>query len=100
MAQINPCIHYNGNAEDAFTFYKSVFGGDFATVSRFKDLAFEDNIVSEVEANKIMHIALPIGNRDILMGSDAPLALGRHNEYDIKQNFHKCRKQRRSRQTI
>lgn len=61
MASINPYIHFNGNAEEAFNFYKSVFGGEFATVARFKDLAIPGQPISESEANKIMHIALPIG---------------------------------------
>lgn len=79
MAQINPYIHFNGNAEEAFSFYKSVFGGEFAMVMRFKDLEIPGSIASESEANKIMHIALPIGKHDILMGSDTPEALGVHN---------------------
>ena len=79
MAQINPYIHFNGNAEEAFTFYKSVFGGDFAMVMRFKDMNIPESIATESEANKIMHIALPIGKHDILMGSDSPIALGTHN---------------------
>jgi PhnB protein len=60
MAQINPHINFNGNAEEAFTFYKSVFGGEFAMVMRFKDLSSPEFPVSENEANKIMHIALPM----------------------------------------
>lgn len=79
MAQINPYIHFNGNAEEAFNFYKSVFGGEFAMVMRFKDLNIPGSIASESEANKIMHIALPIGQHDILLGSDSPAALGVHN---------------------
>ncbi|MBL7830832.1 MAG: VOC family protein [Saprospiraceae bacterium] len=79
MAKINPYIHFNGNAEEAFSFYKSVFGGDFSMVMRFKDMTFEGSIATEDEANKIMHIALPIGNHSLLMGSDSPAALGTHN---------------------
>jgi PhnB protein len=79
MAQINPYIHFNGNAEEAFTFYKSVFGGEFAMVMRFKDMSMPESITTESEANKIMHIALPIGKYNILMGSDSPEALGIHN---------------------
>ncbi len=79
MAQINPYIHFNGNAEEAFTFYQSVFGGEFAMVMRFKDLEIPGGISNEKEAHKIMHIALPIGKNDILMGSDTPEALGVHN---------------------
>lgn len=79
MPKINPYIHFNGNAEEAFNFYKSVFGGEFAMMMRFKDLQIPDSIAKESEANKIMHIALPIGTHDILMGSDSPEALGVHN---------------------
>ena len=87
MAQINPYIHFNGNAEEAFNFYKSVFGGEFAMVMRFKDLTFEGSIAKEEEANKIMHIALPIGNHNILMGSDSPSALGTHNESETRSKI-------------
>ena len=79
MAQINPYIHFNGNAEEAFNFYKSVFGGEFAMVMRFKDLQIPEGVSNENEANKIMHIALPIGKHDLLMGSDTPEAFGVHN---------------------
>jgi PhnB protein len=84
MAQINPYIHFNGNAEEAFTFYKSVFGGEFAMVTRFKDMALPDFPMPENEADKIMHIALPIGKGSILMGSDTPQSLGRHNENETR----------------
>jgi PhnB protein len=57
MATINPHINFNGNAEEAFTFYKSVFGGEFAKIMRFKDLSSTEFPVAENEANKIMHIA-------------------------------------------
>jgi len=79
MAQINPYIHFNGNAEEAFTFYKSAFGGEFATVVRFKDMSIPEHPISESEANRIMHIALPIGKSSVLMGSDTPEFMGRHN---------------------
>jgi PhnB protein len=87
MAQINPYIHFNGNAEDAFTFYKSVFGGDFAMVMRFKNMNLPEGIAKESEANKIMHIALPIGINSILMGSDTPSALGTHSEQETRSKI-------------
>jgi len=86
MAQINPHINFNGNAEEAFNFYKSVFGGEFAMVKRFKDLASVDFPVAEKEANKIMHIALPIGN-SILMANDVPEILGRTNENENRSKI-------------
>ena len=87
MAQINPYIHFNGNAEEAFTFYKSVFGGAFATVIRFKDMAFEGAPQNKEEADKIMHIALPIGTHNVLMGSDTPESLGKHNEKENRSKI-------------
>lgn len=86
MANINPHINFNGNAEEAFTFYKSVFGGEFATIMRFKDLASDEFVVAETEANKIMHIALPIGN-SVLMGNDVPEILGRTNENENRSKI-------------
>jgi PhnB protein len=79
MASINPHINFNGNAEEAFQFYQSVFGGTFSRIIRFKDLASEAFPVAEHEANKIMHIALPIG-KNLLMANDVPEILGRTNE--------------------
>lgn len=70
MALINPYINFNGNAEEAFTFYKSVFGGEFAMIARFKDMPHHENPLSEEDANKIMHIALPIGKGNVLMATD------------------------------
>ncbi len=87
MAQINPYIHFNGNAEEAFTFYKSVFGGEFAMITRFKDLSIPENPISETEANKIMHIALPIGKHNLLMGSDTPEFMGKHNEHETRSKI-------------
>jgi len=87
MAQINPYIHFNGNAEEAFNFYKSVFGGEFAMLVRFKDMAFEGHPGFENEADKIMHIALPIGKGSVLMGSDTPEFMGRHNEKENRSKI-------------
>ncbi|MFM6926203.1 MAG: VOC family protein, partial [Ferruginibacter sp.] len=87
MASINPYIHFNGNAEEAFTFYKSVFGGEFARVARFKDFSNPEHPLPENEAEKIMHIALPIGNADLLMGSDTPEFLGKHNENETRSKI-------------
>ncbi|MBK7371222.1 MAG: VOC family protein [Saprospiraceae bacterium] len=86
MAQINPHINFNGNAEEAFNFYKSVFGGEFAKIMRFKDLASAEFPVAENEANKIMHIALPIG-KSILMANDVPEIMGRTNENENRSKI-------------
>ena len=87
MAQINPYIHFNGNAEEAFTLYQSVFGGEFAMISRFKDMSIPGFSISEKEADKIMHIALPIGKSSLLMGSDTPEMLGKHNENENRSKI-------------
>ena len=86
MALINPYINFNGNAEEAFLFYRSVFGGEFATVMRFKDMASDDFQVSENEANKIMHIALPIG-KNVLMANDVPESMGKVNENENRSKI-------------
>jgi len=85
MALINPHINFNGNCEEAFNFYKSVFGGEFARVVRFKDMPGLDPSF-ETEANKIMHIALPIGD-STLMGNDVPEILGRVNEQENRSKI-------------
>lgn len=86
MALINPHINFNGNAEEAFTFYKSVFGGEFANVVRFKEFASPGFQVAENEANKIMHIALPIG-KNTLMGNDVPELMGKVNENEHRSKI-------------
>ena len=86
MAQINPHINFNGNAEEAFNFYKSLFGGAFTKIIRFKDLSIPEHSIAESEANKIMHIALPIGN-SILMANDVPDFLGRVNENENRSKI-------------
>ncbi|MDR7370048.1 VOC family protein [Flavobacterium aquidurense] len=82
MATINPYIHFNGNAEEAFTFYKSVFGGEFANISRYKDISSVEYPIAEDDLNSIMHIALPIGKSNVLMGSDAMKMMGEVTEND------------------
>ena len=86
MAQINPYINFNGNAEEAFNFYKSVFGGEFAMIMRFKDMSNPEPPFSENEANKIMHIALPIG-KNILMANDVPESMGKVNENENRSKI-------------
>ena len=80
MASINPYLNFGGNTEEAFNFYKAVFGGEFATVMRFKDVsqaeACEGMSVAENELDKIMHIALPIGNGNVLMATDTLESMG------------------------
>ena len=84
MALINPHINFNGNAEEAFNFYKSVFGGEFSMIMRFGDMPNPN--IPESENNKIMHIALPIG-KNILMGNDVPEFMGRVNENENRSKI-------------
>jgi len=75
MLAINPYLTFNGNTEEAFGFYKSVFGGEFASVLRFKDTDEAAKLPAE-DQEKIMHISLPIGTGNILMGTDTLQSLG------------------------
>ena len=86
MALINPHINFNGNAEEAFNFYKSVFGGEFAMIMRLKDMSSPEFPVAENDANKIMHIALPIG-KNILMANDVPASMGQVNENENRSKI-------------
>ncbi len=86
MPTINPYINFNGNAEEAFKFYQSVFGGEFAEVIRFKDIASAEFPVPEKEADKIMRIALPIGG-NVLIANDVPEAMGRVNENENRSKI-------------
>jgi PhnB protein len=77
MATINPYLAFNGNCEEAFDFYKSVFGGEFRLVSRFKDMpSMPGQEIPENMKQRIMHVSLPISNETILMGSDSNRAMG------------------------
>lgn len=73
--KLNTYLNFSGNAEEAFTFYKSIFGGEFSSFVRFKDMPMEGVEISEGDEDKIIHIALPVGD-DVLMASDAPESMG------------------------
>lgn len=87
MRTINPWINFNGNAEEAFTFYKSVFGGAFTKVIRFGDLSGPEFPVPENEANKIMYIALPLGKHNVIIANDVPEFMGRVNERENRSKI-------------
>lgn len=74
MTMINPYLNFSGNSEEAFNLYKSVFGGEFATIQRYKDMP-DAGQMPEADRDKIMHIALPIGKGNVLMGSDAACSM-------------------------
>lgn len=78
MASINPYLIFNGNCEEAFLFYQSVFGGEFPYIGRFNDMpSAEGNpVLSEEDGNRIMHVTLPISDGFVLMGSDSNSASG------------------------
>ena len=78
MATTNTYLNFNGNCEEAFNFYKSVFGVEFAYIGRFKDMPADENCPppSEEEGNRIMHVALPISKETVLMASDTTSAYG------------------------
>src|SRR3984885_8271444 len=86
MTTISPYIMWKGNAEEAFNFYKSVFGGEFTEIKRFKDMAVPGFHVSEGDADKIMVIALPIGN-NVLIANDVPESMGRTNERENRSKI-------------
>ena len=87
MTTINPWINFNGNAEEAFTLYKSVFGGEFEKIVRFKDLASPEFQVSDMEADKIMRIALPIGKNNALLANDVPSSMGKVSENENRSKI-------------
>jgi PhnB protein len=72
MAKINPYLHFLGNSEEVFSFYQSVFGGEFAMLQRFGEMpGCEEMKLSDEDKQKIMHIALPISDGHVLMATDA-----------------------------
>lgn len=86
MTSINPYINFNGNAEEAFNFYKSVFGGEFASIIRFKDLKNPEFPIPESDADKIMRIVLPIGD-STLIANDVPEAMGPVSENENRSKI-------------
>jgi PhnB protein len=76
MTRLHTYLNFAGNAEEAFGFYRSVFGGEFSSLVRFKDLPIEGVSIPEEDQDKIMHIALPVGEDDVLMASDTLRSLG------------------------
>jgi len=85
MAQINAYLTFNGNCEEAFDFYKSIFGGEYKQISRFKDMPPMPGMeLPENAMERIMHISLPVSKETILMGSDANPAF---DDVKIGQNI-------------
>lgn len=86
MALINPHINFNGNAEEAFLFYQSVFGGELMNIIRFKDIASEHFPIDKDEQDKLMNIALPIGP-NLLIGNDIPKSMGTVSEEENRSKI-------------
>ena len=84
MATLNPYLNFKGNTEEAFNFYKSVFGGEFIVLQRFKDTPEADR-VPPADKEKIMHVSLPIGKGNILMATDAIESMG--HKLTVGNNF-------------
>jgi PhnB protein len=76
MPSINPYLTFDGNCEEAFEFYRSVFGGEFSDLNRFFSEAPSDSPGSDEDADRILHLSLPIGDGQVLMGSDRPSEMG------------------------
>jgi PhnB protein len=92
MPSFNPYLNFPGTTEEAFNFYKSVFGGEFAMVMRFKDMTTGEGCdgaqVSEADADKIMHISYPLGGDTVLMGTDSLESMGQ--KLNAGDNFSIC----------
>lgn len=91
MATINTYLTFNGNCEEAFNLYRSVFGGEFATISKFRDMPDDPKYpVSEEDKDKIMHVSLPISQETVQMGSDTGAEWGKQfkqgNNFSISIN--------------
>lgn len=88
MAKINPYLHFGGNTEEAFDFYKSVLGGEFTRLVRYNDMPPSDDYkMPEEHLNKIMYVALPVGEGNVLMGSDAIMESA-ERKFTVGDNFH------------
>ena len=87
MALINPHINFNGNAQEAFNFYKSVFGGEFARILRYKEISSPEYPIPENDANRVMHIVLPVGKSSALLGSDVLEIMGHVTENDNRNTI-------------
>lgn len=87
MIKINPWINFNGNAHEAFLFYKSVFGGELTKMIQLKDIATPEFPVDPVDAEKYLRIVLPIGESSELIGNDVPSFMGKVNEMENRSKI-------------
>ena len=88
--KLNPYLNFDGNCEQAFTFYKQVFGREFSYLGRFGDMPEEHQQgIPQEQLNRIMHVSLDIGGNilmggDVLPGYGAPFVMG--NNFSISIN--------------
>jgi PhnB protein len=75
MPKLNSYLNFDGTAEEAFTFYQSVFGGELGAIHKMGDMPGSEQLADN-EKNRVMHISLPIGKDDLLMGSDIVPSMG------------------------
>lgn len=76
MTKLHTYLNFDGKAEEAFNFYRSIFGGEFSSLVRFKEMPIEGVTIPQEDQDKVMHVGLPIGNDDMLMASDTLRSLG------------------------
>lgn len=78
MTRLNVYLNFAGNTEEALTFYRGILGGDFSSLMRYGDMPMEGVAIAQQDLSKIMHVALPVGEHDVLMASDALESMGQH----------------------
>ena len=76
MSKLNTYLNFAGNTEEAFNFYKSVFGGELTHIVRFKDMPIKGVSIPKKDENKVMHVGLPVGKDQMLMATDTLESLG------------------------
>lgn len=91
MTTVNVYLTFNGNCEEAFNFYQSVFGGTFPYIGRFKDMPPQEGMpMSPEDGERIMHVSLPISKETVLLGSDTGGAWASHfakgNNFSVSIN--------------
>lgn len=87
MTTINPWINFNGNAGEAFEFYKSVFGGEFTKIIKMKDIESLKVSAADKDLDKYLRIVLPIGQGSELIGNDVPEFMGKVNEKENRSKI-------------
>jgi PhnB protein len=81
ISSVNIYLYFQGNTEEAFTYYQSIFGGDFSGLIRFRDFPDNPMRIPDHELDKIAHVSLPLGEGQVLQGTDIvsslpPLTIG------------------------